>query len=104
MKIVTEEDDLVDFIRNGYNDQEWLDVTMGAWEMQLPQERDNAGYPETLCYRTSFTAGYLPGNTRLLIDGFSGSNYKLFVNGIEYMVMSIEKFAVYPTLLLDSDY
>jgi hypothetical protein len=51
--------------------------------MQLPQERDEDSYPVTLWYRTSFEMEYLPSNTRLLIDGFSGEQYKLFVNGNE---------------------
>jgi hypothetical protein len=52
-------------------------------EMQLPQERDQALYPVTLWYRTAFEIAALPPNTRLLIDGFSGTEYQLFVNGNE---------------------
>ncbi len=37
----------------------------------------------TLWYRTSFETEYVPSNTRLLIDGFSGEKYQLFVNGNE---------------------
>ncbi len=66
-----------------FDDSDWLDVTMGAWEMQLPQERDEESYPVTLWYRTSFETEYLPSNMRLLIDGFSGREYKLFLNGKE---------------------
>ena len=66
-----------------YDDGNWLDVTMGAWEMQLPQERDESTYPEVLCYRTSFNADHLPDNLCLLIDGFSGSSWRLFINGYE---------------------
>jgi hypothetical protein len=51
--------------------------------MQLPQERDEEVYPVTLWYRTSFEIEDLPLNTRLLIDGFSGSSYQLFINGNE---------------------
>lgn len=65
------------------DDTDWLNVANGAWEMQLPQERDRATYPVTLWYRTSFEIATLPPNTRLLIDGFSGSEYQLFVNGDE---------------------
>ena len=71
------------FHKFDFDDSAWLNVTNGAWEMQLPQERDQATYPVTLWYRTSFEIATLPPNTRLLIDGFSGSEYQLFVNGDE---------------------
>ena len=64
-----------------FDDSGWLDVTMGAWEMQLLQERDEETYPVALWYRTSFDMKYIPTSTRLLIDGFSGSSYALYVNG-----------------------
>ncbi len=64
-----------------FDDSGWLNVTQGAWEMQLPHERAQEIYPVTLWYRTSFLIGDLPPNTRLLIDGFSGSEHLLFVNG-----------------------
>ncbi len=66
-----------------FDDTAWLNATNGAWEMQLPQERDHATYPVTLWYRASFEIAALPPNTRLLIDGFSGTGYQLFVNGKE---------------------
>ncbi len=69
------------FVHNDFDDSSWLDVTMGAWEMQLPQERDEAKYPVTLWYRTSFEAEYFPERTALLVDGFSGSCYELYING-----------------------
>ena len=77
-----------DGIRQGFHlpefdDTEWLKVTNGAWEMQLPQERDTATYPVPLWFRTSFDINSVPPNTRLLIDGFSGSGHRLFVNGGE---------------------
>jgi len=58
-------------------------VTNGAWEMQLPQERDEEVYPVELWYRTSFEAEAIPPDARLLIDGFSGKEFKLFLNGNE---------------------
>jgi hypothetical protein len=66
-----------------FDDSAWLNVTLGAWEMQLPHERDDATYPVTVWYRTSFDVEDVPPNTRLLVDGFSGSGYRLFVNGTE---------------------
>jgi hypothetical protein len=68
------------FHQSEFDDSGWLNVTQGAWEMQLPQERDQEIYPVTLWYRTSFDIVDLPPNTRLLIDGFSGSEHLLFVN------------------------
>ncbi len=65
------------------DDREWLNVTNGAWEMQLPEERHTQRYPVTLWYRTSFRMKFVPPNTRLLIDGFSGSSHRLYVNGRE---------------------
>lgn len=67
----------------GFDDSGWLDVTNGAWEMQLPQERDQATYPVDLWYRTSFEVESLPPDTGLIVDGFSGSEWRLFVNGEE---------------------
>jgi hypothetical protein len=66
-----------------FEETSWLDVTNGAWEMQLGQERDVQSYPVTLWYRTHFEAAVVPENLRVLIDGFSGSSYSLFVNGSE---------------------
>lgn len=67
----------------GFDDSAWLKVTGGAWEMQLPQERDEATYPVSLWYRTSFDAAFIPPDLRILIDGWSGSAFRLFVNGCE---------------------
>lgn len=66
-----------------FDDSKWLDVTQGAWEMQIPEERESDSYPVDLWYRTSFKVRDVPANTRLLIDGFSGSKHRLFVNGSE---------------------
>ncbi len=82
MKMVENSDD-TNFANENFDDKDWLDVTLGAWEMQLPQERDEEIYPVTLWYRTSFEAEQLVDNMRILIDGFSGSEYKLFINGKE---------------------
>lgn len=71
------------YYNTNYDDSDWLSVTNGAWEMQLPQERDKEIYPQTLWYRTWFTIEDIPYNTRLLIDGFSGSDYTLYINGQE---------------------
>ncbi len=82
-KMRLEEEDAAGYHLPEYDDAGWLAVTNGAWEMQLPQERDEAVYPVTLWYRTHFEASHLPSNTRLMIDGFSGKEYSLYVNGLE---------------------
>ena len=83
MKPIENSDSSMQYNNINYEDSDWLSVTLGAWEMQLPQERDEEMYPVTLWYRTSFEAEKLVKNMRLLIDGFSGSEYKLFINGKE---------------------
>lgn len=83
MKMLTQEENDKDFSRFDFDDSNWLTVTNGAWEMQLPQERDEEVYPVNLWYRTSFEAEVIPPEVRLLIDGFSGKEFKLFLNGNE---------------------
>lgn len=80
-KMIMEDDEA--FAAVDVDDSEWLDVEMGPWEPQLPFERDEQTYPVTLWYRTYFNARDVPSNPRLLIDGFSGSDYRLFINGQE---------------------
>ncbi|MCB0732181.1 MAG: hypothetical protein KDC88_14230, partial [Ignavibacteriae bacterium] len=80
-----ENDTSITYAELYYDDSDWLDVTMGAWEMQLPQERDNPDYPVILWYRTNFVIDQLPNNLRLLIDGFSGSDYDLYVNNLQVL-------------------
>lgn len=64
-----------------YPFENWYDFKMGAWEMQLPVERDSDNYPQELWYAVSFWAEYLPEDAALLLDGFSGSSWELYVNG-----------------------
>jgi len=66
-----------------YDDSGWLSVSNGAWEMQLPQERDSETYPVNLWYRTAFFVDEIPNKLRVLVDGFSGSNWRMFFNGME---------------------
>ena len=58
----------------------WLPMVPGAWSYQLPAEPD-AAYPIPVWYWISFQAGYLPPKVNLLVDGFAGSEWSLFVNG-----------------------
>jgi hypothetical protein len=66
-----------------FDDTDWLNVTNGAWEMQLLEERDDQTYPEDVWYRTSFQIRDIPSRLALLIDGFSGSHYQLYINATE---------------------
>lgn len=81
MRIQESGDDIDAFTKPDFDDSLWLDVTNGAWEMQLPFERDTETYPVTLWYRTEFSVTALTNRTALLIDGFKGREYQLFVNG-----------------------
>ncbi|MCF7802642.1 MAG: hypothetical protein K9N57_00465 [Candidatus Marinimicrobia bacterium] len=71
------------YFAKDFDDSDWLNVTMGAWEMQLPQEREEETYPVDVWYRVPFEAEYLTENMRLLIDGFSGEDFTLYINGEE---------------------
>ncbi len=70
-------------VEPSFDDSQWLSVKPGAWEMQLPQERDQATYPEVVWYRSYVEADVVPGDARMLIDGFSGSDHDVFINGAE---------------------
>ncbi len=58
----------------------WLAMVPGAWSYQLPTE-PVAPYPIDVWYRISFQAEYVPPMANLIVDGFAGSSWKLFVNG-----------------------
>ncbi len=59
---------------------DWLSMVPGAWSYQLPAEPDRP-YPIPIWYRAVFNADYVPSRLDLIVDGFSGSEWKLFVNG-----------------------
>jgi hypothetical protein len=58
----------------------WLLMVPGAWSYQLPAEPSDS-YPIPVWYRISFQSDYLPPKVDLIVDGFSGSDWSLFVNG-----------------------
>ncbi|HZB95703.1 MAG TPA: glycosyl hydrolase [Herpetosiphonaceae bacterium] len=58
----------------------WLPMVPGAWSYQLPTEPAQP-YPIDVWYRISFDAAYVPATANLIVDGFAGSSWKLFVNG-----------------------
>ena len=59
---------------------DWLPMAPGAWSYQLPTEPDRP-YPITVWYRTYFHAAYVPPALDLIVDGFAGSDWQLYVNG-----------------------
>lgn len=83
MKVADDGDKSLKYVQNDFQDDDWLTVTPGSWELQLPVERDKDVFPQTVWYRARFEIADLPTKTSLLIDGFSGSAYRLFVNGYE---------------------
>jgi hypothetical protein len=58
----------------------WLRVVPGAWQYQQPAEPDTA-YPFVVWYRGRFEARHVPERLDLLVDGFAGSDWRLYVNG-----------------------
>jgi hypothetical protein len=58
----------------------WLPMVPGAWSYQLPAEPETA-YPIPVWYRIWFSADYLPPKLSLIVDGFAGSEWSLYVNG-----------------------
>ncbi|MEG8989748.1 glycosyl hydrolase [Ignavibacteria bacterium 4148-Me] len=83
MKMIENGDDIPKLVSKDCDDSNWLNVTTGAWELQLPQERNEQNYPVHLVYRTDFKVEQMPKNLSILIDGFSGKSYRLFINGKE---------------------
>jgi hypothetical protein len=62
------------------NDDDWLDVRPGAWSYQLSAEPERA-YPIPVRYRIGFDVEAVPDRLEVVIDGFDGSAYELFLNG-----------------------
>ncbi|MEN4098527.1 MAG: glycosyl hydrolase [Anaerolineaceae bacterium] len=66
----------------------WLQMVPGAWSYQLPAEPASE-YPIPVWYRISFGANYLPPKVNLIVDGFAGSEWSLYVNGQRVMAKPI---------------
>lgn len=62
------------------DEADWLPMVPGAWAYQLPAEFDGA-YPVKVWYRARFRAGTVPERLDLIVDGFAGSDWEVFVNG-----------------------
>jgi alpha-L-rhamnosidase len=59
---------------------DWLAMVQGAWSFQLPTEPDDE-YPIAVWYRIGFDVEQPPADLRLLVDGFAGTDWTLYVNG-----------------------
>ncbi len=60
----------------------WLPMVPGAWSYQLPAEPD-APYPIPVWYRAAFYAAHVPARLQLLVDGFAGVSWRVYLNGRE---------------------
>ncbi len=58
----------------------WLPMVPGAWSYQLPAEPDRP-YPIDVWYRATFEAAYVPPSLSLIVDGFAGAAWRLWING-----------------------
>ncbi|MGN6377938.1 MAG: hypothetical protein ACTHNU_03205, partial [Gaiellales bacterium] len=58
----------------------WLPMVQGAWSYQIPTEPED-DYPIPVWYRIAFDVDEVPDGLELLIDGFAGIEWRLFVNG-----------------------
>ncbi|MDQ4078265.1 MAG: hypothetical protein M3220_18720 [Chloroflexota bacterium] len=64
----------------GVDTSDWLPMVPGAWAYQLPAEPTES-YPLPVWYRVTFGADYVPEKTEVIVDGFAGSEWRLYVNG-----------------------
>lgn len=72
--------DLNAYAQTDADTQNWQSMVPGAWSYQLSAEPESE-YPIPVWYRTSFQANYLPPKLNLIMDGFAGSEWSLFING-----------------------
>jgi hypothetical protein len=59
----------------------WQPMVPGAWSYQLPSEPDRP-YPIDVWYRVEFAVNEVPSRLDLIVDGFAGSGWSLYVNGL----------------------
>jgi len=60
---------------------DWVPMAPGAWSYQLPAEPDGP-YPIPVWYRMEFAIDSVPPAAALIIDGFAGTEWQLFVNSV----------------------
>jgi hypothetical protein len=68
------------YARPEINESAWLPMVPGAWSYQLPAEPE-ANYPIPVWYRISFHVDTLAPWVGLIVDGFAGSEWRLYANG-----------------------
>lgn len=73
--------DWADYAQFGVSTDDWLPMVQGAWSYQLPAEPE-ANYPIPVWYRATFQIEDIPSQLNLIVDGFAGKEWQLFVNGI----------------------
>jgi hypothetical protein len=69
-----------DYMENDADTTGWLPMVPGAWSYQLPAEPESE-YPIAVWYRISFPVDYVPPKLNMIVDGFAGSDWSLYVNG-----------------------
>ena len=69
-----------EYIKEDADTTSWLPMVPGAWSYQLPAEPESE-YPIAVWYRISFQVDYLPPKLNIIVDGFAGSDWTLYVNG-----------------------
>ena len=69
-----------DYAKPEVDTGDWLAMVPGAWSYQLPAEPEEE-YPIPVWYHIPFNADYLPPKVTMLVDGFAGSEWSLYVNG-----------------------
>ncbi len=66
----------------------WLPMVPGAWSYQLPAG-PGLPYPIPVWYRATFNATYVPAQLQLIVDGFAGASWRVYVNGREVMAQGV---------------
>jgi hypothetical protein len=64
------------------DDSGWQPVGAGAWSYQLSAEPEGE-WPIPVWYRASFEVDEVPARFLLLIDGFSGTEREIWLNGVK---------------------
>ena len=76
------------YTKSEMDTRNWLRMVPGAWSYQLPAEPD-AEYPIPVWYQISLQANYLPPQVNLIVDGFAGSKWSLYINGERAMATPV---------------
>ena len=69
-----------DYTKKDADTEKWIPMVPGAWSYQLPAEPEQE-YPIPVWYRMAFQVEYLAPKVNLIVDGFAGSEWSLYVNG-----------------------